>query len=375
MGGPTNGGRSRALHALRESEALHRAVLTNVSDAVFLTDDDGRFTFVCPNVDVIFGFVPDEVQAMGHIGGLLGENLFDLPRLKTEGEIRNVEREVVSKTGARRNLLIHIKSVSIEGGTVLYACRDVTERKTAENEARNARLELNHATRLALIGELLASIMHEVKQPITAVSINAYAGLRLLSGEAEAAGTDLRDILSDIGEQTRHAGAVIERLQMLARKQAFELEVLDVDEVLRDLANLIGGESRRRRVRLLLELDASDVKVMADRVCLRQVILNLLFNAMDAVGEVDHERLVVARTRRTGDGVEITVSDNGPGISPEHAAKIFDAFFTTKKNGVGLGLAVSRSLAEAQGGQLVVADTTDRGATFLFTLPVHAGVH
>jgi C4-dicarboxylate-specific signal transduction histidine kinase len=149
------------------------------------------------------------------------------------------------------------------------------------------------------------------------------------------------------------------------------LEVLDLDEVMRGLASLIAGEVRARRVRLDLTLETEPAKVKADRVCLRQVILNLLLNAMDAVEQVDDDRFIAARTRRTGDMVEITVSDNGPGISPQHTTKIFDTFFTTKKTGVGLGLAVSRSLAEAQGGQLALVETTDRGATFSFTLPIH----
>ena len=376
MDGLTNGGRSRALRALRDSDELHRAVLTNISDAVFLTDGDGQFTFVCPNVDVIFGFTPDEVHSMANIDKLLGENLFDPNRLAAEGEIPNIERDITTKSGNRRTVLIQVKKVSIDLGTVLYACRDITERKVAEAETRSARIELNHASRLALIGELVASIVHEIKQPLTSVAANADAGLVMLDHEPSPDRlANLREILKDIHDQSRDTAAVIERLRMMARRQSFELEVLEVDEVMRGLAILIAGEVRARRVRLDLKLEAEAAKVRADRVCLRQVILNLLINAMDAVEQVDHERFVVARTRRTGDIVEITVSDNGPGISPQHTAQIFDAFFTTKKTGVGLGLALSRSLAEAQGGQLALVETTDRGATFSFTLPVHADVH
>jgi PAS domain S-box-containing protein len=370
MGGPTNGGRSRALRALRDSDELHRAVLANISDAVFLTDDNGEFTFVCPNVDVIFGFVPDEVQDMANIEKLLGANLFDPERLAVEGEIRNVEREITAKSGHRRTVLIQIKKVAIDVGTVLYACRDITERKVAEVEARSVRLELNHASRLALIGELVASIVHEVKQPLTSLAANADAALVMLDQERLPASlANLREILTDIHDQSLDTATVIERLRMMTRREAFELELLEIDEVVRGLTILIAGEARARRVRLDLELGAEAVKVRADRVCLRQVILNLLLNALDAVEQVDHERLIVARTRQAGNMVELTVSDNGPGVSPQHAAKIFDTFFTTKKSGVGLGLALSRSLAEAQGGRLALAETNDRGATFSFTLP------
>jgi PAS domain S-box-containing protein len=170
--------RRPAFQALRESEALHRATLSNISDAVFLTDDDGVFTFVCPNVDIIFGYVPDEVHAMTRISRLLGENLFDPAELAARGEIKNIEREVTSKSGERRVVLIHLKKVAIQGSTVLYTCRDVTERRHAEEELRAARLNLAHASRLALVGELMASLAHELNQPLTSILNNASAGLR-----------------------------------------------------------------------------------------------------------------------------------------------------------------------------------------------------
>src|SRR5262245_65853353 len=117
MNGPMNGGRTQAFEALRESEELHRATLTNISDAVFLADDEGAFTFICPNVDVIFGYVPDEVRAMGRLQRLLGDGLFDLAELHRLGELRNVERDVATKDGRRRVVLVHFKRVSIQGGT------------------------------------------------------------------------------------------------------------------------------------------------------------------------------------------------------------------------------------------------------------------
>ena len=157
MSGPTNGGRADAFQALRESEELHRATLSSISDAVFQTDDDGVFTYVCPNVDVIFGYNPDEVHAMGRIDRLLGENLFDPAELAARGELRNLEREVVTKSGEQRMVLVLLRRVAIQRGTMLYTCRDVTELKRAERELAAMRLELAHAARLALVGELTAT--------------------------------------------------------------------------------------------------------------------------------------------------------------------------------------------------------------------------
>src|SRR5262245_41804546 len=368
----TNGGRAQAFQALRESEELHRATLSNISDAVFVTDDEGIFTFVCPNVDIIFGYVPDEVHAMRHIHQLLGGNLFDRAELAARGELRNIEREITAKTGQRRTLSSHCKAVSSQVGTVLYSCRDVTERKRVEEELRQARMDLAHASRLALVGELMASIAHEINQPLAAIVSNAGAGLQLLAASARRASeADFREIFSDIRDQGRLAAEVIERLRALAHKRPLELEQLDVNEVASDILRLVDGDARRRGVSLSSELAPSLPVVDADRVCLQQVLLNLIVNAMDAMDPVDaHERQVVVRTRRLEDAIEVAVSDTGNGIPTDRLPKLFDAFFTTKREGIGLGLAIARSIVEAHRGQIWAEDHGGRGATFRLTLPV-----
>jgi PAS domain S-box-containing protein len=370
MSGPTNGGRAREYQALRESEELHRITLSSMSDAVFLTDDDGRLTFVCPNVDVIFGYAPDEVHAMT-LGRLLGENLFDRADLAARTEITNIEREVTSKSGERRTILIHVKEVSIQGGTVLFACRDITDRKRTEDELRAARLDLVHASRLALVGELMASIAHEIKQPLTSILTNAGASLLLLERDARPdAAPELVEILGDIREQSRLAGAVIERLRALAANRPLERRPLDVNDVADDVLRLVEGDARRRSVMLASDLTSSLPAIDADRVCLQQVVLNLVMNAMDAMDQVAAEdRRLTVRTRRVGDAVEVAVSDTGPGILPERLPQLFEAFFTTKKDGLGLGLAIARSLVEAHGGRIWADAPGERGATFRLTLP------
>jgi PAS domain S-box-containing protein len=367
----TNGGRTEAFQALRDSEELHRATLGSISDAVFLTDDEGLFTFVCPNVDVIFGYVPDEVRAMTRISRLLGENLFDRGELEAQGEIKNIEREVASKAGERRSLLIHLKRVSIQGSTVLYTCRDVTERRHVEEELRAARLELAHVSRLALAGELLASIAHEINQPLTSILSNASAGLRRLPALAPAGGPhELREIFADIRDQGRRAGEVIERVRALAGKRPLERQAIDVNEVAGEIVTLVRGEARRRNVTLRTELMASLPAIDADRVSLQQVMLNLMLNGMDAMDqrEAAQRRLVVS-TRRLDDAIEVAVSDTGHGIPADRLPKVFDAFFTTKKEGLGLGLAIARSIVEAHGGRIWAEDNGGVGATFHLTLP------
>ena len=373
MAGDTNGGRARAYQALRDSEELHRATLESISDAVFLTDDAGLFTFICPNVDVIFGYVPDEVQAMGRIDSLLGADLFDRAALASLGEIRNIEREVASKGGARRTVLVHVKRVAIQGSTVLYTCRDVTERRRAEEQLRSVRLELTHASRLALVGQLAASIGHEISQPLASILANtAVCLLRLDDPDAEHSG-ELREIMLEIRDQGRRAVDVIDRVRALVRKRPLERVPLDVNDVVADIARLVEGELLRRGVSLGTELEPMLPQVAADRVCLQQVLLNLVLNGMDAMDDLEGaSRRLVVRTRRLQDAIEVAVSDNGHGIPKECLPKLFDAFFTTRSQGLGLGLAIARSIVEAHGGR-IWAEEQGPGATFRWTLPLSPG--
>ena len=332
MSDPIDAGRARAYRALLESEELHRVTLGNISDAVFLTDDDRVFTFICPNVDVIFGYGPDEVQAMARIDALLGSDLFDRA-ISPPGE-----KSGTSSARSRRSRRPapppgSLKQVSIQSSTVLYTCRDVTERKQAEEELRAARLELAHSSRLALVGELIASIAHEINQPLTSIHTNASAGLRQLDGKAGPADVaELREIFGDIRDQSRRAGDVIERVRALAGKRPLEREALDVNEVIGGIVQMIGGEARRRGVKVRTELDRSLPAIAADRVCLQQVMLNLMMNAMDAMdqSEAEHRQMTV-RTGRIDEAVEVAVSDTGHGIPHDRLTRLFDAFFTTKK--------------------------------------------
>ena len=364
-------GRTRRL---RESEELHRATLSSISDAVFLADDLGSFTFICPNVDVIFGYVPDEVQAMGKIGRLLGEDLFDPADLIARGEIRNVEREITSKSGERRTVLIQLKRVSIKGGTVLCTCRDVTELKHAERELAAIRLELARAARLAMVGVMTASIVHEIRQPLTSILGNASAGLLLAPESAASAEiVQLREILADIQAVGRDAAEIVERLRTLVRDRPLERRAVDVNGVASDVLKLVAADAHRRRVLLRAELFPSLPMVEADRVSLQQVILNLIVNAMDAVDQDEgKDRQVVVRTRLEANAVECAVSDTGHGIAADNLPRLFETFFTTKQDGIGLGLAIARSIVEAHAGRIWAEDHGGRGATFRLSLPLPA---
>lgn len=367
-------GRDQGYRALRESEQLHRATLGNISDAVFLTDDDGRFRFVCPNVDVIFGYSPDEVATAGRIRALLGDNLFDPADLAQRGELRNIERDVTVRSGQRRTVLIHVKAVSIQGGSVLYCCRDVTELRHAEEEVRSLRGELAHVARLALVGQLMASITHEVKQPLTAIVGNAAAAIRALGDGADHPyAQDLREILDDIATEGRLAADVIDRLRALSRKRPLSLAPVDLNGVVAETIRFLGADARRRHVVLCSELEPSLPAVRADRVCVQQVLLSLSLNAMEAMEDVSPSaRRILLRTRRHGADVELSVGDTGHGIQAGSESKLFEPFFTTKTQGLGLGLAIARSIVDAHHGQIWARNEEGAGATFHVTLPAVA---
>ena len=372
MAGFENGGRARAYQALRESEELHRATLSNISDAVFLTDDEGSFTFICPNVDVIFGYVPDEVQSMSRLSRLLGENLYDLGELTAKGEIRNVEREVTSKSGQRRTVLIHFKRVAIHGGTVLCTCRDVTELRATENELTATRLNLAHAARLALVGQLMASIVHEIQQPLASLDINLTRVLKILNNHERAADlAELRGIFDHIHTGSTAALEIIDRLRTLVRKRPLELRALDLNAVVNDVLPLVNGDAVRRGVVLRAELAPRLPAIHGDRVSLQHVLLDLIMNAMEAMDQNDgRERLLTVRTFCDNGGVAVAVSDTGRGVPVDQRSRLFEPFFTTKAEGIGLGLAIARSIAEAHGGQVSADEHSACGATFRLMLPV-----
>lgn len=367
----SHGRRTCANVGFRDFEELHRAAFASISDAVLLTDDDGRFTYVCPNVHVVFGYSPAEVYALGSIDSLLGGRLFATSELGRRGEIRNIEHEVAIKHGERRVVSISVKAVSIDGGTRLYCCHDVTELRHAEAELRAAREELTHASRLVLVGRLTASIGHEIAQPLTTIIGDASAGLGMLErGDGGAMSGVLGEILSDIVSAGRRATDIVERIGGLVRKRPLLFHALNVNDVANDALRFLSGEAKRRCILVEAELENALPPVRADRICLQQVLLGLFLNAMDAMDRRDvQERRLLLYTRRIDDGVEVVVADSGQGIAPDALSNVFDAFFTTKQDGIGLGLAIAKSIVDAHNGSIWAENRGEGGAAFHVALP------
>jgi PAS domain S-box-containing protein len=249
---------------------------------------------------------------------------------------------------------------------------DVTERKQAEEERerlRQAQADLAHANRVTTMGELTASVAHEVSQPIAASLTNAKTCLRWLAGDTpnlEEARAAAQRIVKD---QTR-AGEIIGRIRLLFRKMTPQREVVDINEVIREMIGLLHAETTRCLISLRTELAADLPGVVGDRVQLQQVMMNLAMNGIDAMANVDLARELAINTERLIEGqLMVTISDTGIGLPPERASHIFDAFFTTKPHGTGMGLRISRSIIESHGGSLWAGKNIPRGASFHFTLP------
>jgi PAS domain S-box-containing protein len=276
--------------------------------------------------------------------------------------------------GAVKHVYATAHTVTDASGGVEFvgAVTDVTARKQAEVELHEAQTNLAHVTRVTALGEMAASIAHEVNQPLAAVVTNAAACLRWLDREP-ANLKEARSTVQSIVEDGNRAGEVIQRVRALVNKTADRKAPLHINEVVNEVISLVQHELFSHRVALRLELAPALPPVLADRIQLQQVILNLVINGIEAMQPVkDRPRELVIRTLQDETGqVLVTVSDVGIGVAAENADRLFDAFFTTKSSGMGMGLSICRSIVNAHGGRLSASGNAGPGATFQFTLPLH----
>jgi len=245
---------------------------------------------------------------------------------------------------------------------------DITERRQAEEALRQARADLAHISRITTMGELTASLAHEVNQPIAAAVTDANTCLRWLAREQPDL-EEARAAASRVVKDATHAADIIRRIRLLFKKGSSQRELVDINEVVREMVVLLRSEATPYSVSIQTEL-AELPQIMADRVQLQQVLMNLMINAVDAMKNVDEPRELIIRSQQAEDGqVMVSTSDTGVGVPPQLADQIFNAFFTTKPHGTGMGLRISRSIIESHGGRLWAADNSPRGASFCFTLP------
>jgi PAS domain S-box-containing protein len=306
----------------------------------------------------------------------------------------DVEHRLLMPDGTVKYLKVvgrHSKEDEAGNFEFVGAVTDITERKRAEDALQRAQTELAHVSRVMTIGQLTASIAHEMNQPLSAIVTNANAGLRWLGGDSpdlEEASQAIRRIIRD----GQRAGAVVARMHALFKRAPTTKEQLDINEVIQEVLNLSQGEIKNNRILLRVRLANDLPLVMGDRIQFQQVILNLVLNAIQAMSgttegpremEVSSEKVSAKHNASKPENHEqssltnversyvlITVQDSGPGLNPQHVNRLFEAFYTTKPQGLGIGLAISRSIIEAHGGKLWAKANAPRGAIFQFTLPI-----
>jgi signal transduction histidine kinase/CheY-like chemotaxis protein len=253
------------------------------------------------------------------------------------------------------------------------AVMDITDRNRAEVEReRLSQLEavLAYMNRVSMMGELAASLAHEIKQPIAAAAINAQACTRWLCRDAPDVTEASKAASAMVAAMTR-AGGIIDRVSSLYRRGTSERELVDLNEIVREMSMLLGDTANRNAVSIRTDLDPELPATTADRIQLQQVLMNLMLNGIEAMKDTCGELTIASK--RTEDGqLLISVSDTGIGLSIDEAERIFEAFFTTKPQGTGMGLSISRRIIASHGGHLWASPNTGRGATFQFTLPVEA---
>jgi signal transduction histidine kinase len=304
-----------------------------------------------------------------------------ITELKMTGTAPPLEKEYFRKDGTRVPVLIGSAVFDERRGQGVAFVLDLTALKRAEAEARKShrryhevQMELAHANRVATMGQLTASIAHEVRQPIAATVTNAQAGLRWLNRETPDL-DEARQAFDRIVREGDRASDVIGRIRALIEKAPSRNDRLDINGAIREVIELTRVEAVKKGVSVRTDFADGLPLIEGDRVQLQQVVLNLIINAVEAMSEVSKaaRELLISTGKARAGGVLIGVRDSGPGLDPQSVDRLFEAFYTTKPSGLGMGLAICRSIIEAHGGRLWVTANQPRGATFQFTVPAHAG--
>jgi PAS domain S-box-containing protein len=369
---------NQAEDRVRQSESELRQLVDAIPQQVFVFDANWNPLFANQREREYTGLTPEEAQSKDAIAKIVHpDDLKNLEALRQRMFRENVpsesEARIRGKDGQYRWFLIRDNPLRDEQGRVLrwYGTRtDIEERKQAEEALRQAQTELAHVSRIMTMGELAASIAHEVNQPLSGVVVNANACLRWLAGDPPNL-DEARETVRRIVRDGKRAGDVITRIRALATKTATAKEPLDVNEAIREVMALAGDELRKNSVAVRTELAPDFLPVLGDRVQLQQVVLNLVMNGIEAMSSVEERpRELIVRTQNEDAGqVRVTVQDSGIGLDPQSMERMFDAFYTTKHGGMGMGLSISRSIIENHGGKLWAVANDGPGISVQFTIP------
>ena len=360
----------------RRAEYLTQQVFERSPDLVGILGRDYRFRRANPMYETFWGIAAEKVIGM-HIRDVVGKEMFD--RLAKPNLDRCFSGEEASYAewfnapGGRKYWFVTYSPLRLESErveAVLIIARDLTERMLVSEKLRDAQMQLAHANRVATVGELTASIAHEVNQPIGALVTNAHAALRMLSAEPPNL-NQAHGALGDIIKDGRRVSDVIDRIRALVKKTPAQTDLLDINETIMQTIALIRGEILRNGVLLKTQLTRNLPSIRGDRVQLQQVIMNLVMNALESMGTVDEgtRELQIVTGKDRDNQIFVTVRDSGPKLTSESLDRFFEAFYSTKSHGMGIGLSICRSIIEAHGGRIWAAANVPRGATLHITLP------
>lgn len=351
----------------KREENLLRSLLEAAPSALLLVDDNGRVRYANAEAARVFSWPQEEMH------GLQVDTL--MPRAVRNGHARRGEaRGDDGLSGLRRDgstfpLEIDVRRLELDDRPHLVAAvTDLTARRRMERELAMEREGLAHLSRVTMLGELSGSLAHELNQPLAAILSNAQAAQRILRRDPSEI-HEVQEILADIVENDRRAGHVISRLRGLLKKEAREHVRLGVNDVVQDCMRLMRNDLVNRRVECRVDLAPGLPPCRGDRIQLQQVLLNLIINACDALPDSGGERTIIVRTRPSDLGTRIEVVDTGHGIPPDGLERIFTPFETTKPNGMGMGLAVCRTIVQAHGGSIRAENVAPHGARVSFDLP------
>ena len=379
--------RIHAEQALRASEEQARLVLDSTAEAIYGVDLQGNCTFCNRACVTILGY--------SHVQDLLGQNMHDLihhtqadgsnyPLTECRiyaafrlGEGVHVDDEVLWKAdgtsfAAEYRSFPILRDGELVGSVVTFL--DITERERIAEALRNQQAELTHAARLSTLGEMAAGLAHELNQPLTAIAAFAEgAMLRLDRGKLRESET--APVFSRIAADAKRAGEVIRRLRDFVQRRESQRRQLDVNRLVREVYQFVESETKQQDIAILFELEPDLPTIKADPIQIQQVLLNLIRNASDALVQNDSadRRIAISSHKKRPGRVEIAVGDSGPGISDSDAEQVFEPFFTSKTDGVGIGLGICQNIIEAHGGKMWLGRSPLGGARVFFDLPSHPG--
>ena len=368
--------RRRAEEALRESEERWRAVFDNSAAGIALANPSGRFLAGNLAYQKMLGYSEKELRELSFLD-ITHEDYRDAnSELTTEllegkRQYFEMEKRYRRKDGNLIWVRVHVSLVSgkqITPRFLLVIVDNITELKRAEEALRDAQMTLAHVTRVATLGEMTASIAHEINQPLGALVNNANACLGWLSTENLE---EVRNSVELMLDDAQRASEIITRIRSLVKKAPPQKDWLDINQTIREVIGLARNEIQRNGVALETQLSDDMPLIFADRIQLQQVMLNLMMNAIEAMTQVTTPReLLISSEADDSKGVVVVVRDSGPGLDSKSLERLFEPFYTTKPQGMGMGLAICRSLIEAHGGRLWATTNAPHGAVFQFTLPI-----